>query len=159
MIFVTVGTQLPFERLIGAVDRWAGESGRADVFAQTCSGTTTPEHLEWVAWLDPTEFRKRAREASLIVSHAGMGSVLTALEFNKPIVVLPRRVVLGEHRNDHQVATARWLASQGRVQVAMDERELITLLENGAEHTRPGEIRPWASEGLLDAIRGFLSTP
>ena len=34
MIFVTVGTQLAFDRMIKAVDEWAGARGRTDVFAQ-----------------------------------------------------------------------------------------------------------------------------
>ncbi len=158
MIFVTVGTQLPFDRLIKAVDGWAGKAERKDVFAQTGSETLTPSHIDWVPWLDPVGFRQRVQEASLIIAHAGMGSVLTALEFSKPIIVLPRRSALGEHRNDHQLATARWLAEQGRVEVAMDEDDLLRMLDSGDDYSNPGTIREWASEELLEAIRGFLAS-
>jgi UDP-N-acetylglucosamine transferase subunit ALG13 len=158
VIFLTVGTQLSFDRLVSTVDSWAGGAGHEDVFAQIGPNTSTPRHLEWVSWLDPAGFRRKVQEASLIISHAGMGSVLTALEFNKPIIVLPRKSALGEHRNDHQLATAKWLAQEGRVSVAMDEDDLTRMLDSRDGCAPPGEIRPWASEDLLEAIRGFLAS-
>ena len=38
MIFVTVGTDSPFDRLMQVVDEWAAASGRTDVFAQIGEG-------------------------------------------------------------------------------------------------------------------------
>ena len=35
-----------------------------------------------------------------------MGSIITAIDNNKPIVIMPRLHKYGEHRNDHQLATA-----------------------------------------------------
>ena len=54
-----------------------------------------------------------------------MGSIITALELGKRIIVMPRRADLGEHRSDHQVATAKRFAEQGRIEVAFNERELL----------------------------------
>ena len=34
MIFVTVGAQLPFDRLVDTVDAWAGRKGDTEVLAQ-----------------------------------------------------------------------------------------------------------------------------
>ena len=53
MIFVTVGTQLAFDRLIGAVDAWAARTPGSDVFAQTGPGTYTPRHIEYAAFISP----------------------------------------------------------------------------------------------------------
>ena len=54
--------------------------------------------------------------AAAIVAHAGMGTILTALETGKRLLVMPRRAALGEHRNDHQLATVSrspsWAASR-----------------------------------------------
>ena len=114
MIFVTVGTQGQFDRLIRTVDEWAGLRGRTDVFAQTGPSDYRPEHIRSKPFIDPTEFRKHVESASLVIAHAGMGSIITALEFGKHIIVMPRRADLGEHRNDHQVATAKRFAATGR---------------------------------------------
>jgi len=156
VIFLTVGTQLPFDRLVSAVDRWAGESCRDDVVAQVGETDFVPEHLEWAARVTPAEFRQRMSEAELVISHAGMGSILTALEFDKPILVLPRRAALREMRNDHQLATAKWLADQGRVAVATDEEELVRKLGSLDALASPGQIRKWASEELLTTLREFI---
>ena len=45
MIFVTVGTQGPFDRLVRAVDKWAGMRARADIFAQTGPSDYQSEHI------------------------------------------------------------------------------------------------------------------
>lgn len=44
MIFVTVGTQVQFDRLIRTVDEWAGARARSDIFAQI--GPSTINALE-----------------------------------------------------------------------------------------------------------------
>lgn len=109
MIFLTLGTQLPFDRLVRAVDEWCGARGRDDVFGQIADPGDTgyrPQHFDWVAHLPPEDYTTRFASARLIVAHAGMGSIITAMERGKPIVLMPRRADLGEHRNEHQLATA-----------------------------------------------------
>ena len=74
MIFVTVGTDKPFDRMMKVVDRWAGETGRKDVFAQIGEGGWEPRHVPYVNFLEPVEFKDRFARARLIIGHAGMGS-------------------------------------------------------------------------------------
>ena len=156
MIFVTVGTQLPFDRMVSAVDAWAGKSG-ADVFAQIGPGSYVPKHMRWTRSVPADECNGLLRQARAVVAHAGMGSILTALELGKPIVVMPRRAGLGEHRNDHQLATATHFREQGRVRVAFDEAELGRQLDE-LKTCRPGaRIATTASPALIAALRGFVS--
>lgn len=156
MIFVTVGVQLPFDRLIKAVDGWAGTRGRADVVAQTGSSAYRPQHLALRATLAPAEFRSIVEEAELVVAHAGMGSIITALELGKRIVVMPRRAALGEHRNDHQLSTARYMAEQNLVTVAKDADDLLRLLDAPATDVPPRAISGTASAPLIGRITSFL---
>ncbi len=129
MIFVTVGAQMPFDRLVRAVDEWAGSRRRSDIFAQIGTTTWRPSHIRWVQWLAPVEFRRRFQAASLVVAHAGMGSIITAMDLGKSILVLPRRGDLGETRNDHQIATAQRFCEMGLVTAAFDEGELVVRLD------------------------------
>ena len=92
-----------------------GARGRRDVFAQVGPTDLRPRHIEWAPFIEPAEFRERVRACSAMVAHAGMGSILTAMEFGKPILVMPRRGALMETRNDHQVATARRFLALGRI--------------------------------------------
>lgn len=157
MILVTVGGQLPFDRLVRAVDEWAGACGRNDVFAQIGDSDYRPQHFESRPFLPPEDFRERFAAASVIVSHAGMGTVIGALEAGKPILILPRRAALREQRNDHQLATAERLRGRPGVSVAMDEDELRSKL--GAIDALPAAERIAASAApeLLDALRAFVA--
>lgn len=156
MIFVTVGTQEPFDRLVSAVDRWAGAHPDRSVFAQVGPTTLQLRHTDSEAFISPPECRRRIRAAHLVVAHAGMGTVLSALELGKPLLVMPRRAELGEHRNDHQLATARWLAEIGRVSVAFDERELELKLDELDRIGGSPHIGEFASEGFITALRTFI---
>lgn len=124
LIFVTVGSQMPFDRLISAMDAWAGCNPDVKVFAQIGKSTLTPTHMEHCESLSPSEFRRKVTDCSLLVAHAGMGSVLTGLEFSKPMVLMPRLGSLRETRNDHQVATSRWLTQKPGIYIANAETDI-----------------------------------
>ncbi|MEO1008335.1 MAG: glycosyltransferase [Planctomycetota bacterium] len=156
MIFVTVGAQMAFDRLVEAVDEWAGATGRGDVFAQIGPTDLEPRHVPFERFLEPPAFRAKAEAATVIVAHAGMGSILTALTMGTPILVMPRRGDLRETRNDHQVATARRLGEMGRVAVAMDEAELRRRLDAIDELADGGRIGAHAEDALLRAIRAEI---
>jgi UDP-N-acetylglucosamine transferase subunit ALG13 len=158
MIFATVGTQGQFDRLIRAVDEWAGAQRRTDVFAQTGPSDYRSEHIRTERFIDPTEFRKRVEAASVVISHAGMGSIITALELGKRIIVMPRRASLGEHRNDHQLATAKRFAEQGRITVAFSEQELVDKLDRLQVVAETERLSAQASPGLIATIRTFIGT-
>lgn len=157
MIFVTVGEQLPFDRLIRAMDRWAGQR-QQKVFAQIGRSAYRPSQIEYKEFLEQGEFRQRLQEAQLVVAHAGMGTIISALETGTPIIVMPRRAALGEHRNDHQIATARRFLALHYVAVAFDENELRQKLADmediGKSQETVKNIDP--SPLLMKSIRDFL---
>jgi UDP-N-acetylglucosamine transferase subunit ALG13 len=157
VIFVTVGTQLPFDRLISAIDDWAGATPGAEVFAQVGPTALEPRHIAHSRFISPAECRERMAGAQAIVAHAGMGTILSALELGKPLLIVPRRAALGEHRNDHQLATARRFAELGRVAVAFDEAALAAKLDE-LDRISPHEpISRFASDRLIGALRDFIA--
>lgn len=81
-------------------------------------------HIDASPWLDPPQFRARLEGADAIVAHAGMGTILSALELGKPLLVMPRLARLAETRSDHQIATAREFAARGWLLAAEDETQL-----------------------------------
>jgi len=122
MIFVTVGNMDPFDRLIRAVDQWIDENpGRDEIFAQIGNGTYEPKGCKFVRFLDPNEYRQTFERARLIVSHAGMGTIITALELQKPILLMPKRASLGEQRNEHQLATVHHFTKSTLIQTVESE--------------------------------------
>lgn len=156
MIFVTVGTDQPFDRMLRVIDSWARDNQRKDVFAQIGEGAWEPGYIDFTHFLGPADFQQRLKEASLIISHAGMGTILTALLHRKTILVMPKLASLGEHRNEHQTATARQMMNLGNVNVAFDENELRHRLEHLEDLKAPTQIGRFASESLLSGLRGFI---
>ena len=154
MIFVTVGTQLPFARLIDAMDAHAAHTEEA-VIAQAGPEPGDWPHLEARAHLAPAEFDALFEAARVVVGHAGMGTILSARRYGRPLVVLPRRHALGEHRNDHQLATAQQVANLPGVYVAWQAADLSPLLAR--ELAPAGETRSPAHEQLLDHLARFLA--
>jgi UDP-N-acetylglucosamine transferase subunit ALG13 len=156
MIFVTVGAQMPFDRLVKTIDRWACERGRDDVFAQIGLTDYRPSNIQWTPFLSTEEFKQRYEAAHVVVAHAGTGSIITALQMGKPILIMPRRASLHETRNDHQVATVKQFSRFDSVAVALDETELFTRLDEIGNLRGQQLIEPFASRELVGAIREFI---
>lgn len=152
MIFVTTGTQLPFPRLIAAMDDWAANASE-DVVAQVGPDDTARAHLDVRAHLKPAEFEALFSQARLIVAHAGIGSILTAKRLGKPLILAPRRFEQGEHRNDHQMATAREVSGYQGLYVAWEMADLPALLARQDLLTPTSEISEKAA-----ALHAFLKT-
>ena len=156
MILVTVGTELPFDRLVKAVDRWAATRNRSDIFAQIGEGAWEPAHFPFRDFMEPTDFSERLRSADLVVAHAGMGTILSAHHYGKPLLVMPRRADLGEQRSDHQLATVGRLLAMGKIIVAFDEQELMHKLDCVDEVSVGTKMGPATGEDLLVAPRQFV---
>ncbi len=130
MIFLTVGTQFPFDRLIRAVDRLFDEGAMyEDVFGQIGDSHYQPRHFETVASLEKRAFDDRFQGASAIISHAGMGVITMALDNGKPLLVMPRRRKYKEVVNDHQAVLADKFEALGHLLVAQDETQLRVKVE------------------------------
>lgn len=158
MIFLTVGSQMPFDRLVKAVDLWAGASVRQhDILAQIGDTCFRPQHMRYERALAPDKFKQACAHAEVIIGHAGMGTVLTAFELAKPLIVLPRHGAKHETRNDHQVGTARWLAKRHGVWVAWEVEELPALIDEVIASPVGDAPEPsFAEPRLLAAIRKII---
>jgi len=150
---------MPFDRLIRMVDQWATKHKEIRCFAQIGRGGWRPRHMEWVELLPPPAFRTKLNDASLIVAHAGMGTILSALDIGKKLIVIPRHGYLHETRNDHQMATAKRLKTMGLVTYATDEVELTVLLADLNTIKPHQSTSRFASPQLLKALRGFILEP
>ena len=160
MIFVTVGSMFPFERMIRMMDEWTSDirkqrssprSGAESTNRDTCAGSASSRPPNIKRWFNPAAF---------IVAHAGTGSVFTASEFRKPIVLIPRRAAQKEHTTDHQLDTAKWLENKPGIFIVWSEQELAEAIERAEQAV--GNIQsltpPSAPEPFLARIRDFLVT-
>lgn len=162
MIFLTVGSKEPFDRLVRAVDDWCGDRDFNDVFGQIAEPGKNgylPRNFEWTSLINPNQVQQYFEEADFIVSHAGMGTIIAALTHGKPILIVPRREAFKETRNDHQLGTAERFRTRPGVRVAQSESDVgseLDALVARKRETNAGEIAPFADETLIDAIRSYI---
>ena len=78
MIFYTVGTQLPFDRLTKMIDKFA-ETSDIEIFGQIGNTDYKPKNFEYCKQLEVADFERKFDSASIIISHAGMGTILQSL--------------------------------------------------------------------------------
>ena len=159
MIFVTIGSLFPFDRLVRGMDEVAARMPQETFFAQIGDGTYEPQRMPHVRLMPRREFVEKVLASRLIVAHAGMGSVLSAMELGRPIVLLPRRHDLGEHNTDHQMATARWLQSREGVHVCFDDERLGEVVQDALASGGPRTGMPAvAPEPFLARIRDYIAS-
>lgn len=159
MIFVTVGTQGPFPRLLEWVAAWAARHPRLDIAAQV----HTPDPRASLPFactphLDMPAFMEHVDKADFVVSHAGTGNIISCIERGKPVLVVPRLHARGEHRNDHQVDTCERFADRPLVHVATTretfEDVADRLLAGGA--TTAATTEAPARAMLIRQVRAFV---
>lgn len=151
MILVTVGTnETRFDRLLDAVQ---GLELDEELVVQygSCSVRPSPARLhEEVAYQELVEL---ARGARAVVSHAGVGIVLTCLANGKRPIVMPRLKRFREAVDDHQLHFGRRLAAQGLVTLVENADSLRAALADDGSG-RVVEIAPDPS--LIDELRSQI---
>jgi UDP-N-acetylglucosamine transferase subunit ALG13 len=147
-----------FDRLVRAVDDWAALHVDVPVEIQIGSGAYEPRHARFVRMMPPALYARRIAEARLFIAHAGMGSIISAIEAGKPLLMMPRRMDQGEHTTDHQFATIAKFRDREGMHVADDTTalhvEIDRLLATGS--APPAPIDPFATPALLAQVRNFI---
>lgn len=151
VIFLTLGTQLAFDRLVLAVDTVA-ETVDEEIFGQIGNATYVPKHFKAVQFMDQKEFDECFEKARIIIGHAGMGTILTAMRQEKPLIVMARQAALGEHRNDHQCATVEQLGRLPGIYVVETAEDIKEILSRAQLASMTQAASP-ARENLIRALR------
>jgi UDP-N-acetylglucosamine transferase subunit ALG13 len=153
MIFVTVGTgEQPFDRLLRSLESlWLDEP----LVIQRGSSTVSPERAACFDYLPFSDMLARMQDARVVITHAGVGSVIAALTARKRPVVVPRRRCFGEAVDDHQVEFARRLADSDLVRLVDDPRNLDSALAKGPDDRalEPAEVE---ESPLVTDIRSYV---
>lgn len=137
--FVSVGNaHQPFGRLLEAV-RAIAQRLPQPVIVQHGYTPFDDAGCTRVSFLGMDEFIRQICNSDLLITHAGAGSVIHALQAGKVPVIMPRRFSLGEHINDHQVEFARALADIGKAILAEETSDLEGAVEKALRLQRTSE--------------------
>ena len=158
MIFVSVGThEAPFDRLLRAVGELRLDEELVVQFgpsAVRCERATT--EFDYLPFEQMVELVRRAR---VVVTHAGVGSVMLALSNDKRPVVMARLRAFDEHVDDHQLELARRLADAGLVDLVGDAADLADAVARGSEPPSTDSDAPWLGASLREYLAERLGEP
>lgn len=156
MIFVTVGThERGFDRLVKAVDDLIGSGKiKEKVIIQTGYTEYIPKNCDSFKFTDYDNIVELCKKASIVISHGGVGSIITPLELGKPVVVVPRLKRFNEHTNDHQLQIVKELERQEKIIPVYD----IKNLENALEEARKVGNKKYNKQRskILDIVSNYL---
>lgn len=122
MIVVTVGTQF-FDGLVQEVDRLVATGVISEhVWAQIGLAGKTPQHLEYVAF--DRGLIERARDATLIITHAGTGSLCEFITLGRPMIAVANQTKAGNHQIEFLEQLSKvydfcWVASPADLAAAL----------------------------------------
>ena len=129
MILVTLGTQkFEMNRLIKAADQLA-QTTEEEVFVQCGHSTYQPEHCNYSAFVDTAQFAEMIQNCSVLITHSGVGTIMTGIQAKRPIIVVPRLKKFNEHVDDHQLQIAEAFEEKGCVLCCREEAELPQYIE------------------------------
>ncbi len=155
MIFLTVGSAYPFDRLVKAVDHFIEKSIiRNKVYAQIGKSGYTPRNMFSVSLLSIHHFNEHLQNADAVISHAGIGTIMACMEFHKPLLVVPRRKRRDEIVADDQIEIAKKFERIGLLLAAYEIEELPAKIQQLYSFRPSREL--CNVDGIVTHIEEFL---
>lgn len=158
MIFVAVGTQkFPMNRLLRQIDELIASGDiQEEVFAQTGHSDYQPVHYSRKDFLTKEEFDETVRNCDLLITHSGVGTIISGVTRGKPVIVYPRLSKFGEHVDDHQLEIAQSFSEQNLVLLCAEGESLAKKIAEA----RNTEFAVYRSQrtAVLHTVREFLNT-
>lgn len=115
MILVTLGTQdKAFTRLLKKIEQ-AKKKGiiEDEVIVQGGYTSYKSDYFKVFDLIPMDEFDALMTQADLVITHGGVGSILTALQKGKKVIAAPRLKQYKEHANNHQLEIVDAFAKEG----------------------------------------------
>lgn len=131
MILVLLGTQdKPFTRLVEEVDKLIQKKIiKEEVVAQLGYTKYDSNNMKMFDLIPVNELNKLMKKADLIITHGGVGSILSAVQMNKKVIAIPRLALYKEHTNDHQIQIVNEFADTGYILKADNPSDLESVLK------------------------------
>lgn len=150
MLLVTIGTCEPFDRLLSAIDELDVDE---ELVVQTGLSTVHPRRASCFDFLAYDALADLVSRARVVVTHAGVGTILTVLAAGKRPIVVPRLRRYGDAVDDHQLELAERLALAGLVTHVQDPANL------GAALAELVSAAPAVHSGgqLMRELQGFIA--
>jgi len=131
MIYVTLGTQdKSFERILKAIQKEIDNGTiKEKVVVQAGHTKFESKEMEIFDLVSLKEFNKYMDECDLLITHAGVGSIVDGIKRNKKVIAVPRLKKYNEHTNDHQLQIVKTFGDAGYIYPFYEKDDLHQILK------------------------------
>jgi len=156
MILVILGTQdKPFKRLLKAIDKEINNGNIKDkVIVQAGTTKYKTNNMELFDFISNSEMKKLIKQANLIITHGGVGSILESIQNNKKIIAVARLKKYGEHVNDHQKQIIKTFKEYGYILELKEMKDLGVLIKESKEFIPKKYISN--TKNMVKLIQGYI---
>lgn len=143
MILVTLGTQdKQFYRILEALeDKLDKHLINDEVVVQAgCSADFKSKYMKIFDLIPMDEFDEMIKKCDLLITHGGVGSIITGLKNNKKVIAAARLSKYNEHVNDHQLQIIDNFSREGYI-LKLDNFDDIDKLIKDSSKFKPKKFR------------------
>ena len=153
MIFVTLGTQdKQFLRLLEAVEKLNIDE---EIIVQAGSTNFSSNKMKVYQYMDKDTFIKHMEKARIIITHAGVGTIINGLKMHKKMIVAARLKKYNEHVNDHQLQLLDTFAKEGYIIPLTNFDDLDKLIDKEFEPKDFKSNKELFNKRLEDKINNY----
>lgn len=156
MIFVTLGTQdKSFVRLLESIQKQIDNGKiKEEVVVQAGYTSFSSKNMKIFDYMDKDDFDNFMKKCDILITHGGVGSIMTGLNAGKKIIAAARRKEYGEHTNDHQVQIIRRFEKEGYLVELNDFDKLHKTIEK-AKKMRVKKYKS-NTKNLVDYLNKYI---
>lgn len=156
MILVTLGTQdKTFPRLLDIIQKQIDNGYIKDeVVVQAGNTIYESNAMKIFDLIDRDEFAELIKKCDLLITHGGVGSIITGLRNNKKIIAVPRLFKYGEHTNDHQVQIIEKFANCGFILPLYEDDDLMEVIDKSKKF-KPKKFKS-NTENMIKLIEDYI---
>ena len=127
LIFVCTGSRnYQFDRLLKKLDELVlQQSIKEEIYAQIGKSNYHPKAFSYVNYVDTDEFEELQKNARIVITHGGVGTIVSALKKEKTVIGVPRLKMYEEHIDDHQVQIVKVFEEKGYIKAVYNMDDLM----------------------------------
>lgn len=127
---------------------------KEEIFAQIGNSDYEPKNYTYVKFLNRELFEKKIKDSSLVITHSGVGSIITAINADKPVIVYPRLSKYHEHVDNHQLEIAEAFVRKNFVLLCGENDNLCNLIDEARK--RHFEKYVSQTDKIIDIVRNSI---
>ena len=156
MILVLVGTQNnSFHRLLEEIEKNIKDEIIKDEIIVQAGYTKFQSHrMRIIDLMSKEQLEKFQDEADLIITHGGVGSIISSVEKGKKVIAVPRMHEYGEHVNNHQKEIVKDFNDKGYI-IGIEKVEDLKQAIIKSKDFEPKKYQP-NNEKMLEIIENFI---